>query len=274
MSKPIIIVCTNHKGGSGKSITSIMLSSYLLNYFPKVAIIDTDSQAHTSYWLSNDNEITGTIGDLLKYSMEHNIRTDPPPEELLERCRFVSDQNGKALTVIPASLELGKTKNEINAMSSMAIFKARDAIQSVAKDYDVVMIDTGPTLDFMTSAAVAASDYVILPIMPDALSINGALQIIDYIMPNVLQYLNPKVEILGVVIGCFARSRNADAVLSKAKEIFGDKLFNTIISRSVRVQELSSFRDTFANISQNTKSAEEFASLAEEVYKRLKEETS
>ena len=179
--------------------------------------------------------------------------------------------NKKQLSLITSSLKLAKTKSQLTAEESIASFKVSELIKYIAQDYDLVIIDTPPSLEILTFSSIASSDYIIIPVQLDSLSINGAFDVINDILPAVRRYYNPHTKVIGVVINLYSNTKVAKVTKKKIKEVFGEYVFNTAISRSVRMQELSVLRNTLNQVSPKSKSSLELSSLAEEIYYRLSE---
>lgn len=280
MKTPIIVSISNHKGGVGKTALTGNLSAYLLNYFGKIFVIDMDPQGNVSDILfKNSNAINTRVSDLMKFAVFNNVdfskRNEKRDEfdELAASAIVETVYEGKKLSFITSSLDLTRVKIELTARESVANFKIKEMISHITRDYDLVIIDTPPSIELLTFSSIAASDYVIIPIQLEAHAVKGAMDIVNDIMPLVRQYYNPRCQVLGVVINTHeGHTKIGRMALPKIEELFGNTIFNTKISRSVRVGELSLMKATLDQVSTGTKSDKEFRALALEVYRRIKED--
>jgi chromosome partitioning protein len=278
IKKPVIISISNHKGGVGKTILATNLATYLLNYFDRVFVVDMDPQGNASDILCKENHILKRrVSDLLKYAVMENVNfTDSNNkrdklEEMAREATVITMRGPhKTLSIITSSLDLTKTKIELAARESVANFKIKEMISFITKEYDIVIIDTPPSIELLTFSAIAASDYVIIPLHLDSHAVKGAIDIINDILPLVKQYYNPRCSVLGVVVNTHeTQTKIGKMALPKVQEIFGDLIFGTKISRSVRVRELGIIKSTLDRVSVGTKSDKEFNSLTHEVYERI-----
>ncbi len=278
ISTPIIISVCNHKGGVGKTAITANLATYLLKYYNKVFVVDMDPQGNISdIMASNYSDLLKTrISDLLRYAVSEDVdfryKNDKRDkiESMASEAIVDIAYGDKLIAVITATLSLTKTKIELAAQENIANFKIRELIRFISSRYDLVLIDTPPSIELLTFSSLASSNYIIIPIQLDAHAVNGALDIIKDIMPKVKQYYNPTLELLGVVVNTHeSNTRVGRLALARINEIFGDLLFNTKISRSIRIGELSIMKEPLAKVSSGTKSDKEFQLFAEEVYRRI-----
>jgi chromosome partitioning protein len=276
VKRPTIISVTNHKGGVGKTSLSVNLSQYFLKYVDKVLVIDMDPQAHATWWLCKyADSVSATISDVLKFGLFNDIEDLEMRKQFKELVvkatydRFM-DSN-KQISVITSNLGLADTKVELSSsmQESIKYFRIREAIRFIAKDYDIVIIDTPPSIELLTWAAIASSDYILLPVQLDALSISGAKDVMNKIVPAIRKYYNPDIRILGMVINLHHDTKVSRISEEIIRETFKDYLFRTFISRSVRVGELATIGETLNKVSPKSKSAKEFESLTKEILERL-----
>ena len=270
----IKIALSNHKGGVGKSTIVINLSSYMLKYFKKNLVVDFDPQANTTWALCEyASEIRYKIEDILRYGVGNDTDNDEVAErfeELVRQATVDMIRDDGQISLIGSSLALSQTKLELSKYESVVYFRIIDIIRKISKNYDLILIDTPPSIEMLTASAVTASDYIIMPITLDLLAMNGAMDIKQVIVPTAHKYYNPNLKVLGVVINKWSKTNVARSTKEIAKKTFGSELFKTEITRSVRIGELASTRGTVDYRSPKTKSDAEFTALAEEIYKRMK----
>jgi len=275
----MIITIANHKGGVGKTVITTNLAFTLLGS-PKcksVLVVDMDPQANTSDILCKElNHVKVHVSELLRYTVIENVNFSKPNDKLTVLENMIKEASvttvmpdQKIITLITSDLSLTKTKIEISSRESFTNFKIREFIKYISKDFDFTLIDTPPSIELLTFASIASSDYILIPIQLDNHAIEGAIDIIDDILPIVNQYYNPATRLLGVVVNTFEeRTRIGKLTLQKVREIFGQFLFNTTISRSVRITELGFLKGTVTDIP-GSKSYEEFKLLTEELLARI-----
>ncbi len=279
-NRSIIISICNHKGGVGKSTMSANLAVYLLEYYNKILVVDMDPQANVSDILCK-HDIKTRISDLLKYAVNEHVdfKTSNDKrnilEEMAKKAIVETIYNQKKIGIITSSLDLTKTKIELTARESIANYKIKEMLRYISQSYDLVIIDTPPSIELLTFSSLASSDYIIVPIQMDAHSVKGAMDIIEDIMPKVREYYNTGLQLLGIVINTHeSHTKIGKLALPKIQELFERSafkgcIFDTKISRSVRVGELSLMRTTLDKVSSGSKSDIEFRAIAKEIYKRI-----
>jgi chromosome partitioning protein len=135
--------------------------------------------------------------------------------------------------------------------------------------YDHIVIDTPPTLGLITVNALVASDYLIVPIQPSYFALEGTDDLLDTV-EKVKARPNPNLKVLGVLITLLdKRTTLAKDIHEQIKEVFGDKVFDTVISKSVRLEESPAYKESIFTFAPNSTGAAEYASLCEEVLRRV-----
>lgn len=217
-----IISLTNQKGGVGKTTTTSALASGLAEKGNKVLIIDLDPQGNLGFSYGVNIEDSLTIYEVLKGSIEI--------EEAIHTT--------KDFDVIPSNILLSTAEIEFNQVGRE--FLLQNALSKVAHKYDYIVIDTPPALNTITVNAYVVSDYLIIPMIPDILSLVGVSQIKET-FETVKQFYNPKLEILGILLNRFdKRTILSREVLEMAEEIAGQldtKVFDAKVRASVVVAE-------------------------------------
>ncbi len=220
-----VVAVANQKGGVGKTTTAVNLSASLGAAEKTVLLIDIDAQANASSGLGvrvDDEEKTiyeVLIGDI-------HAREAVRKVELLD--------------VIPSHPRL--TGAEIELVSQIAReMKLKNAIVEIRKDYDFIIIDTPPSLGLITINTLTAADSILIPIQCEYYALEGLSQLLSTIR-MVQKHLNPDLRIEGVLLTMFDRRLNLSSqVADEAISYFGEKVYDTIIPRNVRLSECPSF---------------------------------
>ena len=253
-----VLSIVNQKGGVGKTTTSVNLAAYLAELHKKVLVIDLDPQGNaTSGFGIEKPSLTSSIYDVLV--------NDTPIEEVIQKSTW------KNLSICPTNIDLAGAEVElVTAMSRETILKR--AIAGIQDKYDYVLIDCPPSLGLLTVNALAASTGVIVPIQGEYYAMEGLTQLVDTIN-LVRKHLNPQIGIFGVVITMFdGRTQLTRQVTSEVKSYFGDKVFNTVIPRNIRLAEAPSFGKSIAEYDRKSRGGEAYLSLAKEVITRVKKQ--
>jgi chromosome partitioning protein len=253
----LIIVIANQKGGVGKTTTAFNLSSALAFLGKTTLLIDTDPQAHSS---------VSCVDDLSQY--------DKSMYDVLVDSRVnIKDVIIKAS--VPG-LEIAISKISMAKLEPMLLgeidahFRLRDVIESIKNKYEFIIIDTPPTLGLITINGLVAATHIMIPIQSSYLSLEGTddlLETIEKIRKNV----NPRLELLGVVITLHDRRTNISKdVVRRIKAVFGKKVFKTIISKSVKLEESPAYKESVFTYAPHSVGAVQYRKLAGEVIDRAK----
>ncbi len=250
---PHIIAVTNQKGGVGKTTTAINLSAYLAKSGHSVLIVDLDPQANATSGLGLDkSQLDSTMYDVLFGAAEvqsatHNTNTDN-------------------LRILPAGPSLAAAEVELATVEGRET-KLKLCLQHLT--YDYIVIDCPPALGLLTINALTAANYVLIPVQAEYYAMEGLGQLLDSVQ-RVRGGLNPALEILGVVVTMFdSRISLAEQVVDELKKHFGDKVFDSVIPRNVRLAEAPSHGQTIAQHDKWSKGARAYKQLAKEITKRL-----
>jgi chromosome partitioning protein len=251
----MIIAIANQKGGVGKTTTAINLSAGLALAGKKVLLIDLDPQSNSSLTFLDHNAIDLSIYELLTDS--EVSATD-----------FVKQTNITGLDILPSRINLAKFESKLIGEFD-APFRLKDRIESLVKLYDHVLIDTPPTLGLITVNALVAAHYVLVPIQPSYFALEGTDDLLETV-EKVKSRPNPNLQVLGVVITLLdKRTTLAKDIHEQIKQVFGDKVFNTVISKSVRLEESPAYKEPIFTFAPSSSGAIEYSSLCEEVLRRV-----
>lgn len=250
-----IISVINQKGGVGKTTTAVNLSAFLAGKGYRTLVIDEDSQGNATSGLSMDRSLfTSTLYDVLI--------NDVPAKTAIYKTGV------KRLFLLPSSIDLAGAEVEMVQMKDRETLLRRK-IQPVRKDYDFILIDCPPSLGLMTVNALTAAEKVLIPIQAEFYALEGLTQLVRTV-GTVGDSLNPSLDILGILLTMFdGRTNLAMQVAGEVKRYFGDKVFRTVIPRSVKLSEAPSFGEPIAVYAPKSKGAVAYMSLCEEVLKRV-----
>ena len=253
MSK--IISLANQKGGVGKTTTSINLSAALAAQGKRVLLIDADPQANTSSGLGVEiRELDNTIYECLVNGVDPHTA--------------IIQTKTKNLSLIPSHIDLvGAEIEMLNLEQREQLLKK--LLQQVRDEYDYILIDCSPSLGLITVNALTASDSVIIPVQCEFFALEGIAKLLNTIK-IIKSKLNPNLKIEGFLLTMFDnRLRLSNQVYEEVKRHFGDLVFNTVISRNVRLSEAPSHGLSVLDYDPHSKGAQNYVALAKEVIKRF-----
>ena len=252
----VVISMCNQKGGVGKTTSTINLGAALAEYGRRVLLVDLDPQGALSAGLGVAHyELSHTV---------HNLMVEPrvPIDEVLVHTRV------DGLDLIPSNIDLSAAEiqlvNEVGREQTLG-----RALRPVLDSYDYVLIDCQPSLGLLTVNALACSDGVIIPTECEFFSLRGLALLTDTV-DKVRDRLNPKLSISGILVTRFdTRTVNAREVMARVLERFGDLVFDTVITRTVRFPETSVAGEPITTWAPKSGGAQAYRALAREVIDRF-----
>lgn len=252
--KGIKIAITNQKGGVGKTTTAINLAAALAKQGKRVLLADLDPQANSTISFLSADEITMSVYDLL---------SDPE----VSFHDIVKKTKVENLEILPSRINLAKLEARLVGELD-APFRLKDKIDPIANNYDVVILDTPPTLGLITVNALVASTHLIIPIQSSYFALEGTDDLLETI-ERIKARPNPQLEVLGVVVTLHDRRTTLSRdIYDQICQVFGDKVFETTISKSVRLEESPAYRESIFTFAPASSGAIEYASLCDEVIRR------
>ena len=149
-------------------------------------------------------------------------------------------------------------------------YRLKDTLESVKKKYNYIIIDTPPTLGLITLNSLVAADKILIPIQASYLSLEGTDDLLETI-EKVKKVTNPELEIIGVIITMHDKRTNIskDAV-ARIKKVFGRKVFRTIVSKSVKLEESPAYKESIFTFAPYSVGANQYKKIAEEIIRRAK----
>jgi chromosome partitioning protein len=251
-----VVAMVNQKGGVGKTTSTISLGAALAEYGRKVLLVDFDPQGALSDAMGvNANELDVTIYNLL-------VDPDVHVSEVLVRTDVVD------VDLIPANIDLSAAEvqlvNEVGREHALS-----RALGPVLADYDIVLIDCQPSLGLLTVNALAASDYVIIPMQAEYFALRGVALLTNTI-EKVVTRVNPKVTVLGVLVTMYNKGTlHSREVLERVRSAFGDKVFETVIAKTIKFADSVVAHEPITEYAPDSPGAESYRQFAREVLARM-----
>ncbi|WP_282779362.1 MULTISPECIES: ParA family protein [unclassified Nocardia] len=250
-----VIALCNQKGGVGKTTSTINLGAALAETGLRVLLVDLDPQGALSAGLGvPPHDLNVTIYDLLGKSA-------PPVEEVVMPTRVDN------MHLLPSNIDLSAAEiqlvNEVGREQSL-----RRVLDPVRDRYDYILVDCQPSLSLLTVNALACADGVIIPMECEFFSLRGLALLTDT-MEKVRERLNPKLTLSGIVVTMFdGRLLHSRQVMARVGEVFGDRVYDTVISRTVRFPDATIAGEPITTWAPRSSGADQYRALAREVIQR------
>ncbi|MDQ6799199.1 MAG: ParA family protein [Acidobacteriota bacterium] len=251
----MIITVANQKGGVGKTTTAINLSAAVANKGFKTLLIDLDPQSNSTMSYVDPRSVSKSMFDVMV------------SEELAFKDVVVPTRVPN-LMLAPSKIALAKLESKLIGEID-GPFRLKDKMKDTANQYDYIFIDTPPTLGMITVNALVASTHVLVPIQSSYFALEGTDDLLETI-EKIKARPNPNLQLLGVVITMHdKRTTLARDIHEQIGEVFGDRLFNTIITKSIRLEESPAYKESIFTFAPKSSGAMEYYSLSEEILSRV-----
>ncbi len=253
----MIIAITNQKGGVGKTTSAINLSAALAFMGKNTILIDTDPQAHSSLSVVRD-----------PHAQEKSIY-----DVLIDNEKKITDvimqSTIPGLKVVMSKIAMAKLETALIGEID-GHYRLKDRLEAIKKQYDFILIDTPPNLGLITLNSLVASDQIIIPIQSSFLCLEGTDDLLETI-DKVRKVANPNLQVLGVMITMHDRRTNISKdVVERIRKVFGNKVFKTIVSKSVKLEESPAYKESIFTFAPNSVGAIQYQKVAEEIIKRAR----
>jgi chromosome partitioning protein len=252
----MIIAITNQKGGVGKTTTTINLAAALASKGVRTLVVDLDPQGNSTMSFLDTHEVKRSMYDALAEDSVHIQDIVLPAEKIPN------------LYLAPAQISLAKIEAKlIGELDSH--YRLKDELASHQESYDYIIIDTPPTLGIITVNALVAATHVLIPIQASYFALEGTDDLLETI-DKIKVRANPQLQILGAVITMYdKRTTLAKDIYDQIQQVFGTKVFETVITKSVRLEESPAYRESIFTFAPRSTGAYEYYRLSEEVLSRV-----
>ena len=250
----MIVSIANQKGGVGKTTTAINLAAALALRGRRTLLIDMDPQSNSSMLYLDIRTVERSLYDVLS-------------DAQCTLAEVIVESNVANLLVAPARIALAKLEAKLVGEMD-AHFRLKDRLDPIREDYEFIVIDCPPTLGLLTANALVASSHLLVPIQSSYFALEGTDDLLETV-EKVRARANPDLRLLGVLITMHdRRTAIARDIRNQIRAVFGDLVFATVISKSVRLEESPAYKESIFTFAPDSSGAAEYYRLCEEVIDR------
>jgi len=251
----MIIAIANQKGGVGKTTTAINLASALAMRQQSTLLIDLDPQANSTMSYLDMDGVTLSVYDAITGATCRIADVILPTKQV-------------NLSVAPARIGLAKLEGKLVGELD-AHFRLKDQIATIHENYAHIVIDCPPTLGLLTVSALVAATHLLVPIQSSYFALEGTDDLLETV-EKVRSRANPSLELIGVLITMHDRRTSLGRdIRAQIHKVFGDKVFKTVITKSVRLEESPAYKESVFTYAPDSTGATEYYRLCEEVIERV-----
>jgi chromosome partitioning protein len=250
----MIVSIANQKGGVGKTTTAINLAAALGLRGRRTLLVDMDPQANSSMSYLDVRTVGRSLYDVI-------AGDDCPLKEII----IPSPVDN--LWLAPSRIALAKLEAKLVGEID-AHFRLKDRLDPIRDDFDYIVIDCPPTLGLLTVNALVASTHLLVPIQSSYFALEGTDDLLETV-DKVRARANPDLRLLGVLITMHdRRTAIARDIRAQIQKVFGEQVFGTVISKSVRLEESPAYKESIFSFAPDSSGATEYYRLCEEVIDR------
>jgi chromosome partitioning protein len=252
----MILAIANQKGGVGKTTTAINLAAALANKGHKTLLLDLDPQSNSTLSFLNSDQIEKSVYDTMVDGLGNFIE-------------IIQSTPVRNLYLAPARISLAKLESKLMGEID-SHFRLKDKMAPLISEYPYIVIDTPPTLGLITVSALVAATHVLVPIQSSYFALEGTDDLLETIQ-KVKARANPSLQLLGILVTLHDRRTTlGHDIVQQIERTFGDKVFRTMITKSVRLEESPAYRESIFTYAPKSTGALEYEQLSREVLNREK----